>query len=369
MELKKEIESLLFSSGKTMTEEELSELTGNSKAEVKEALISLKAEYDSRDTSLMLVQSGESWKLNVREKYMNPVTKIVADTELPFPVLETLAVIAYKAPVLQAEVIKIRGSNAYEHIALLANEDFVEKKKEGRSFRLNLTAKFFKYFDVEGERDVKDALKDVKIPEEVPEKVGDMDVVNVPPGEVGEAEKIKEKLGDLEVVDETEEPEQDEEGEEKVSIENNKPDPDFLEHIEKRIDEVSKRNDEVDQDELFKRQEEVTKEFESQGDGEGEVKEEYPQEETKSESEEENTENLVKEQKEVVENATEKLEEITKELEQEKKEIEQIGKEEEPEEETEEAATEASSKAADSKNQEDFLKSEKDSDEKEKKSD
>ncbi|MBU1199427.1 MAG: SMC-Scp complex subunit ScpB [Nanoarchaeota archaeon] len=261
MELKKEVESLLFSSGKMMTEKELAELTNSSESEVNNVLNILKNEYDERDTSLMLVNSQDSWKLNVREKYMNLVTKIVADTELPFPVLETLAVVAYKAPVVQAEVVKIRGTNAYEQIGILVDAGFVEKRKEGRSFRVNLTPKFFEYFDVAGDGDIKDALKDVKVPEKKePEHVGKLDVVDVPPEEKKDA---KDKLGDLEVIDEPEIKE-DEEQEEKASIEDNKPDEDFLKNIEAKIDDLSKRNDNHDNDELFKRQEELNREREEE---------------------------------------------------------------------------------------------------------
>ncbi len=305
MELKKELESLLFSSGKMMSESELAELTNSSENQVKEALENLKKEYDDRDTSLMLVQSGGNWKLTVREKYIDLVTKIVADTELPFPVLETLAVIAYKAPLLQAEVIKIRGTNAYEHIGLLVKEEFVDKKKEGRSFKLSLTPKFFKYFDVEGERDIKEALKNAK----VPERVGDLKVVDVPEKEEKEEdEKVREQLGDLEVIDEPKEPEE----EEKASIENNKPDKEFLNHIDKRIDDVTKRNDDLDSDDLFKRQEEVTKEMEK------ETKAPVEEEEKKEEVEEEKTAEP-EEKKEVEEEAPAEEPEAEKEPEEEEK--------------------------------------------------
>jgi len=283
VELKKQVESLLFSSGKMMTEKSLAAHTHTSEEEVRKALEELRKDYDERDTSLMLVQSGDAWKLNVREKYMGLVSKIIADTELAFPVLETLAVIAYKAPVLQAEIIKIRGTNAYEHVGLLVKDGFVEKKKEGRSFKLTLTPTFFKYFDVPGDKDIKDALKEVK----VPEKVGELEVVNIP------KEDQKDKLGELEVVEEPPE-------EEKVSIENNKPDQNFLNDIGKRIDELSKKNDELDQDELFKRQEEVDKEMKEEDREEKEEDtetEKEPEEDTETEKEpEEDTEEEPKEE-------------------------------------------------------------------------
>jgi segregation and condensation protein B len=253
MELKKEVESLLFSSGKMMKEKELAELTNHDEKEVREALEALKKEYDERDTSLVLMNSGDSWKLNVREKYMGLVTKIISDTELPFPVLETLGVIAFKAPAMQADIIKARGTNAYEHVAVLVETGFVEKKKEGRSFRLSLTPKFFEYFDVAGHEGIKEALKEVK----VPEKVGELQVVDLPPEEQkkieekDKAENNKQKLGALEVVDAI--PEDVHEAEEKETIDTIRPDDEYLSSIDEKIKELSKKNDELDQDESFKR--------------------------------------------------------------------------------------------------------------------
>jgi segregation and condensation protein B len=249
VELKKEVESLLFSSGKMMKEKELAELTNHSEKEVREALEALKKEYDERDTSLVFMNSGDSWKLNVREKYIGLVTKIVSDTELPFPVLETLGVIAFKAPAMQADIIKARGTNAYEHVGVLVESGFIEKKKEGRSFRLSLTPKFFEYFDVAGHEGIKEALKEVK----VPEKVGELQVVDLLPEEQkkieekDQAESNKQKLGALEIVDAIPE------AEEKETIDTIRPDDEYLSSIDEKIKELSKKNDELDQDESFKR--------------------------------------------------------------------------------------------------------------------
>ncbi|RJQ17328.1 SMC-Scp complex subunit ScpB [Candidatus Woesearchaeota archaeon] len=163
-DLKNKIEALLFSSGKFMTEENLSLLIGADIREVKKTVRDLEKEYAERDHSLMLVQEGDSWKINVRELYLDLVRKIVADTELPKGVLETLAVIAWKSPILQSEVVRIRSNKAYEHIAQLEEMGFVIKDKFGRSFKIKVTEKFFEYFDVSG-KNLKEVFKDAKMPE------------------------------------------------------------------------------------------------------------------------------------------------------------------------------------------------------------
>ncbi len=147
-ELVKEIEALLFSSGRAMEIAELSELVSRSKKAVLDALNELSEEYNNRNTALVLVSEGECWKLTVKEAYIALVRRIVTETELPKAVLETLAVIAARAPVLQSDIIKIRNNKAYEHIAELADMGFIVKEKFGRSYKLKLSQKFFDYFDI-----------------------------------------------------------------------------------------------------------------------------------------------------------------------------------------------------------------------------
>ena len=69
------------------------------------------------------------------------------DTEMTKSVMETLAVIAWKQPIIQADVIKIRTNKAYEHIKELVGMGFVTSEKFGRTKKLKLTQKFLDYFD------------------------------------------------------------------------------------------------------------------------------------------------------------------------------------------------------------------------------
>jgi segregation and condensation protein B len=163
-DLLNKIEALLFASGKFMTDENLSLIIGADIKEVKKSLKLLKETYDNSQNSLRLDQENNSWKINVKEKYLDLVRKIVADTELPKGVLETLAVIAYKSPALQSDIVKIRSNKAYEHIAQLEEMGFVIKDKSGRSFKLKVTEKFYEYFDVDNAKSLKEMFKDIKQP-------------------------------------------------------------------------------------------------------------------------------------------------------------------------------------------------------------
>ena len=67
-------------------------------------------------------------------------------------VLETLSVVAFKAPVLQSTVIAVRTNKAYDHLSLLEKAGYITREKQGRSMLIKLTKKFFLYFDIPPEK-------------------------------------------------------------------------------------------------------------------------------------------------------------------------------------------------------------------------
>ena len=115
---------------------------------LKELLEGLKKDYETRDGSLEIISQGEKWKINIRKEYLHLTENLLTDAELDRPTQETLAVIAYKNPAQQHEIIKIRGNKAYDHIGILKELDFVTSEPSGRSRLLKLTQKFYDYFDV-----------------------------------------------------------------------------------------------------------------------------------------------------------------------------------------------------------------------------
>ncbi|MEM4239730.1 MAG: SMC-Scp complex subunit ScpB [Candidatus Woesearchaeota archaeon] len=148
-ELKNQVESLLFSAGKRLTIEELGRLCKEENLDaIRVAVGLLKKELDDKQSSLMLVEEGGAYKLTVREKYIPMVKKVVTTPELPKSIMETLAVVAYKAPVLQSQVIKIRTNKAYRHLDEIEEMGYITREKKGRSKLIKLTPKFFDYFDV-----------------------------------------------------------------------------------------------------------------------------------------------------------------------------------------------------------------------------
>ena len=146
---KNKIETILFTTGRFVSLEELGKLCGiGSVGYVKEVLEELKKDYEKRSSALELIEQGERWKLNIKKEYLYLTENLLTGSELDRPTQETLAVIAYKNPALQSEIVRIRGNTAYEHIKLLKELDFITAESSGRTFTLKLTSKFYDYFDI-----------------------------------------------------------------------------------------------------------------------------------------------------------------------------------------------------------------------------
>jgi segregation and condensation protein B len=162
-DLNKEVEAILFAAGRTVDSKEFMSLLGlRNPGLVKEAIASLTEEYEARESPMMIVQENEGWKLTIREKYLQLVQKINPHTELSKTILETLSVIAWKQPIMQSEVIRIRTNKAYDHIAELERLGFITKDKHGRSFAIKVTEKFLDYFDLPDSKAIKDVFKEFK---------------------------------------------------------------------------------------------------------------------------------------------------------------------------------------------------------------
>ena len=150
--IKKKVEAVLFAAGNKLSTENIRKLCKSTLEEIKQALAELKKEYDEKDSSIMLVEEGDFWKFTIREQFISIVRKIVTETELSKSVLETLAVIAFKYPIKQSDLIKIRTNKSYEHLVELEKSGYISRQKFGRTNLIKLTDKFFQYFDLSPEK-------------------------------------------------------------------------------------------------------------------------------------------------------------------------------------------------------------------------
>ena len=143
----KKVEASLFIAGRFLNLQELIVLTDINPIMLKEILHRLEKKYSHG--VLRLVQRSNSWKMDVAEEYNYLINKLATGSaEFTKAEQETLAIIAYKQPIKQSVIIKIRGNKSYDHIKKFRQLGLVTAKREGHTLVLNLSEEFYEYFNV-----------------------------------------------------------------------------------------------------------------------------------------------------------------------------------------------------------------------------
>ena len=117
---------------------------------IEEGLIELMNDYAHRNSALEIVETNLGYSLQLKSAYNN-LLKDLIPAELGKGALRTLAAIALKNPILQTDLIELRGSSAYQQVSELVELGFIRKKPQtnGRSYWLEVTDKFHQYFEIE----------------------------------------------------------------------------------------------------------------------------------------------------------------------------------------------------------------------------
>ena len=128
-ELRRIIEALLFASPEPLSVARIkSILQGVETEEVTQALESLKDEYGQESRSFQMVEIGGGYQLATKPDYSVFVGKLVESRtrqRLSKAAMETLAVVAYKQPVVRSIIEGIRGVNADGVLRTLMERDLI----------------------------------------------------------------------------------------------------------------------------------------------------------------------------------------------------------------------------------------------------
>jgi segregation and condensation protein B len=150
MRLATKIEAILYLKGQPLTLAELAELAKCERDAAEEAIIELMSDYAHRDSALEVLETPTGYSLQLRSAFDNLLHELIP-AELGTGVLRTLAAIALKNPILQTDLIDLRGSSAYQQVQELVALGFVRKRRQanGRSYWLEVTDKFHQYFEID----------------------------------------------------------------------------------------------------------------------------------------------------------------------------------------------------------------------------
>lgn len=126
-----ELETLLFAVGVPLGIERLAKTLDTDTETVNHGLESLKARYDLPESGLMIIRLGEKVQLGSKASNARIIERM-RETEfedgLSRAALETLAVIAYRAPVTRADIDAIRGVNSNFTLRYLLIRGLIERQ-------------------------------------------------------------------------------------------------------------------------------------------------------------------------------------------------------------------------------------------------
>jgi len=139
------IEAALFAAGRTLSVKELADLCGLSEERARALADDLASEYARRGSGLEIRSIGEDYTMQVRAR-LAPEVISLAPKELEAPLIRTLAIIAYKQPIRQCNLVDIRGNKSYDHVKELERRGMINAAKQGRTKVLTTTRAFADYF-------------------------------------------------------------------------------------------------------------------------------------------------------------------------------------------------------------------------------
>lgn len=144
----RKVEAALFISGRFLSLQELISLTNINPIILRKILGDLTDKY--KDFAINVVEREGKWKMDVSQEYHVMVSKLAGGSaEFTNAEQETLAIIAYKQPIKQSVIIKIRGNKAYDHVKSFVEMGLVKRKKMGHTSELSLSEEFYDYFQME----------------------------------------------------------------------------------------------------------------------------------------------------------------------------------------------------------------------------
>ena len=148
------LEAVLFLSRQPQTSRKLAQLAGLADGTKARTLIrSINRRYDTEERAFRVEEVAGGFQLLTRPKFapwLRRLHSMPVEIRLSASALETLAVVAYRQPVLRVEIEAIRGVQSGEVLRQLAERDFVRivgrSNELGRPFLYGTTKHFLQIF-------------------------------------------------------------------------------------------------------------------------------------------------------------------------------------------------------------------------------
>jgi len=153
--LKYIVESLLFAASEPLTPRQIHTLIPERNLkEIKEALVTLKTEYEEMKRSFTLAEVAEGYQFRSVSRFRPYIANLVSSTpsRLSRAALETLTIIAYKQPIIRQEIERLRGVDVGGILRMLLKKGLIRivgrRSLPGRPIIYGTTKKFLEVFDL-----------------------------------------------------------------------------------------------------------------------------------------------------------------------------------------------------------------------------
>ena len=150
------IEAILFVSEEPISLDKIKNLFEESieKKQIKLIIEDLIKEYQQRDTALQIKYIANGYQLCTKSDYAHWINKLYNNKKIrkiSRPSLETLAIVAYKQPIIKAEIESIRGiTDSSGQLRVLLEKKMIKilgrKDVPGRPLMYGTTSEFLQYF-------------------------------------------------------------------------------------------------------------------------------------------------------------------------------------------------------------------------------
>ncbi|NWF99154.1 MAG: SMC-Scp complex subunit ScpB [Nitrospirae bacterium] len=161
------LEALLFLSGEVLTISSVKDIINLPENDIKNLFAELIKEYNEKNSGILIAEIAGGYQMVTNPWYAEWIKKFKNthfSNRLSMPALETLAIIAYKQPIIRAEIEQIRGVNSDSAIRTLYEKRLIKimgrKEGPGRPFLYGTTREFLQYFGLKDLTDLP-TLKDI----------------------------------------------------------------------------------------------------------------------------------------------------------------------------------------------------------------
>ncbi len=155
------MEAVLFASDEPLRQARLAEIVDTSEKQVREHIKSLNDKYEQNNNAFRIEPIAGGFQMMTLSSYnpwLKKLLKVRSDSKLSPAALETLAIVAYKQPVIRADIEAIRGVAVGEVIRNLMYKGLVKivGKAEilGRPMLYGTTKKFLEVFGLNTLKDL-----------------------------------------------------------------------------------------------------------------------------------------------------------------------------------------------------------------------